>query len=128
MVIEGVALSYEQFIPVKSSKNPERARDISRFGTGTTDIMDILKEAKQKRDENQTPSAWSKGPTIAANFGDFFLDTIDKVKLPESFEPSKENINQVVKLMDWILDISAVVYLQSDHVNDFFLLHGVTGR
>lgn len=34
---------------------------------------------------------------------------------------------QVVKLLDWMLDIATVLYVENDICNDFFLLHGVTG-
>ena len=36
-------------------------------------------------------------------------------------------MTQVVKLADWILEMSGVLYAQCDNKNDFFMLHGVTG-
>ena len=34
---------------------------------------------------------------------------------------------QLMKLMDWVMDICIQVFVKSKAVNDFFLLHGVTG-
>ena len=32
-----------------------------------------------------------------------------------------------MRLIDWFCDMATVLYVKSDSVNDFFLLHGVTG-
>ena len=53
--------------------------------------------------------------------------TSDSIKLPDWFDAEKEDVGQVVKLMEWFRDMAAVVYVQAAFVNDFFLLHGVTG-
>ena len=128
--MEGVALSHKEFLPVQSSANPDRSRDISRFGEGATDIMDILQEIKEFRQKEfpKNNLAWKDETTICKNYPDYFLDQVDRIKLPEFFVLQQEDKTQVMKLMNWVLDMAAVVYLQSDYVNDFYLLHGITGK
>ena len=130
MVLEGVALSHKEFLPVQSSTNPDRSRDISRFGEGATDIMDILQEIKEFRQKefSKNNPAWKDETTICKNYPDYFLDRVDRIKLPEFFVLQQEDKTQVMKLINWVLDMAAVVYLQSDYVNDFYLLHGITGK
>ena len=66
--------------------------------------------------------------TIVEKYGDLFLDYADSVKLPDWFDTKKEDVSRVVKLMEWFRDIAAIVYVQADFDNDFYLLHGVTGK
>ena len=109
-------------------KNPERAKDISRFGTGTIDILDIVAEVRtMRREGDKNPDAWKNVEVIAKNFPDEFIEFTDRIKLPDFFDPKKEDMEQVVKLGDWILEICGVLYTATEKPNDFFLLHGVTG-
>ena len=85
-------------------------------------MLDILKEIRQKKQDD-----WKDVNTIVNDYGDWFLDWTDRVKLPEWFDPEKEDINQAMKLLEWMLDMAAVLYVESDQVNDFFYLHGITG-
>ena len=85
-------------------------------------MLDILKEVRQKRQDD-----WRSVNAIVNNHGDWFLDLTDKIRLPEWFSPEKEDVGQAVKLLDLMLDMAAVLYVESDQVNDFFYLNGVTG-
>ena len=126
VTIEGIACNFEQFAPVKSSTNSDKSKDISKFGKGATDIPDILRVIRENKKED-----WknvSSSMTIVEKHGDLFLDYADSVKVPDWFDAEKEDIGQVVKLMEWFRDMAAVVYVQADFVNDFYLLHGVTGK
>ena len=126
MTVEGIACSFEQFALVKSSTNSDKSRDISKFGTGLTDILDILRGIRENKKED-----WknvSSSMTIVEKYGDLFLDYADSIKLPDWFDAEKEDVGQVVKLMEWFRDMAAVVYVEADFVNDFYLLHGVTGK
>ena len=105
-----------------SSTDPNKAKDLSKFGKGTTNLLDVLKEVRQKRKDDRRSVN-----TIVDNHSDWFLDLTDRVKLPEWFDPKKEDVGQAVKLLDWMLDMAAVLYVESDQVNDFFYLHGITG-
>ena len=122
VVLEGLAISFQQYKLVTSPTEPNKAKDLSKFGKGTTDFLDILKEIRQKKKDD-----WKSVNTMVNNHGDWFLDWTDRVKLPEWFDPEKEEIGQAVKLLDWMLDMAAVLYVESDQVNDFFYLHGITG-
>ena len=51
----------------------------------------------------------------------------DSIKLPSSFDPSKDDIEQYDDVLRWLEDQSTNVYVKSDFVNQFFLLHGITG-
>ena len=122
VVLEGVTLAFHEYKLVTSATDPNKAKDLSKFGKGTTDLLDILKEVREKK------QAISKNVNaIVDDYGDWFLDLTDRVKLPEWFDPEKEDVGQAVKLLDWMLDVAAVLYVESDQVNDFFYLHGVTG-
>ena len=128
VTLEGLALSYQQYTLVVPKKTPERAKDISRFGTGTTDILDIVAEVRaMRRDGDKNPDAWKNVEMIAKHFPDEFIEFTDRIKLPDFFDPKKEDTEQVVKLGDWILEICGVLYTATEKPNDFFLLHGVTG-
>ena len=111
---------------MKSSTNSDKANDITKFGKGETDILDILRDIRENKKE-EWKNAYSS-MTIAEEYGDLFLDYADSVKLPDWFDAEKEDVGQVVKLMEWFRDMAAVVYVQADFVNDFYLLHGVTGK
>ena len=120
-----MTVSFQEFALTKSPTNLDKTRGIKQFGKGTTDLVDILKKIREiKKDEwtNVTSSF-----VIDEKYGDLFLDYADSVKLPDWFDAEKEDVGQVVKLMEWFRDMAAVVYVQADFVNDFFLLHGVTG-
>ena len=128
VTLEGLALTYQQYTLVVPKTNPERAKDISRFGTGITDILDIVAEVRaMRREGDKNPDAWKNVEAIAKNFPDEFIEFADKIKLPDFFDPKKEDMEQVVKLGDWILEICGVLYTATEMPNDFFLLHGVTG-
>ena len=128
VILEGLALTHQQYTLVVPKKNPERAKDISRFGTGNTDILDIVAEVKaMRREGDKNPDAWKNVEVIAKNFADEFIEFTDRIKLPDFFDPKKENTEQVVKLGDWVLEICGVLYTTTEKPNDFFLLHGVTG-
>ena len=73
--------------------------------------MDILKEVKQKKDAefDKNPDVWGHLQKIPKTFGNEFLDFIDRIKLPECYDPKKEELDQVVKLMDWVLDMALIV-------------------
>ena len=120
--MEGLTIAYQQYKLVTSSTDPNKAKDLSKFGKGTTQLLDILKEVRQKRQDD-----WRSVNTIVDNHGDWFLDLTDRVKLPEWFDAEKEDVGQAVKLLDWMLDMAAVLYVESEQVNDFFYLHGITG-
>ena len=120
--MEGVTLAFQEYKQVTSSTDPDKAKDLSKFGKGTTDLLDILKEIRQKKKDD-----WKDVNTLVNDYGDWFLDWTDRVKLPEWFDPEKEDVGQAVKLLDWMLDMAAVLYVESDQVNDFFYLHGITG-
>ena len=122
VVLEGVTLAFHEYKLVTSSTDPNKAKDIFKFGKGTTDLLDILKEIREKKQIN-----WKDINTIVDDYGDWFLDLTDRVKLPEWFSYEKEDVAQAVKLLDWMLDMAAVLYVQSEQVNDFFYLHGITG-
>ena len=123
VVLEGLTIAFQQYKLVTSSTDPNEAKDLSKFGKGTTDLLDILKEVREKRKDD-----WRSVNTIVDNHGDWFLNWTDRVKLPEWFDSEKEDVGQAVKLLDWMLDMAAVLYVESDQVNDFFYLHGVTGK
>ena len=69
-------------------------------------LLDVLKEVRQKRQDD-----WRSVNTIVDNHSDWFLDLTDRVKLPEWFDPKKEDVGQAVKLLDWMLDMAAVLYV-----------------
>ena len=127
VTLEGLALTYQQYTLVVPKKNSERAKDISRFGTGTTDILDIVAEVRAMRRDDKNPDAWKNVEVIAKHFPDEFIELTDRIKLPDFFDPKKEDMEQVVKLGDWILEICSVLYTATEKPNDFFLLLGVTG-
>ena len=51
---------------------------------------------------------------------------MNRIRLP-SPSSSEPGIDDGVKLASWLLDCTIQVYIQSSRINDFFLLHGVTG-
>ena len=118
-------MSFQEFALTKSATNSEKTRSITRFGKGTTDLLDILKKIRGNKKGEWTNVATSF--VMDEKYSDLFLDYADSVKLPDWFDTENEDVGQVVKLMEWFRDMSAVVYVQADFVNDFFLLHGVTG-
>ena len=61
------------------------------------------------------------------HYSDRFLQLTDDMKLPEFFDAKKEDIGQLVKLLRWLEDMATTVYVKSEFVNQFFLLHGITG-
>ena len=60
-------------------------------------------------------------------FGDRFLDLTDSIKLPDFFDSNKNDIQQAVKIIEWLQEMVTVCYVKSSIRNQFFLLHGITG-
>ena len=58
---------------------------------------------------------------------DQLFNFADKIQLPEWFDTNNASIDQTVKLGRWIVQQAVKVYVMSESINDFFLLHGVTG-
>ena len=120
-----MTVSFQEFALTKSPTSLEKTRSIARFGKGTTDLLDVLKKIRENKKEEWTN--FTSSFVMDEKYRDLFLDYVDSVKLPDWFDAEKEDIDQVVKLMEWFRDMAAVVYVQADFVNDFFLLHGITG-
>ena len=51
---------------------------------------------------------------------------MNRIRLP-SPSSSEPGINDGVQLASWLVDCAIQVYTQSSRINEFFLLHGVTG-
>ena len=60
-------------------------------------------------------------------FGDRFLDLTDSIKLPDFFDSNKNDIEQAVRIIEWLQEMVTVFYVKSSIQNQFFLLHGITG-
>ena len=61
------------------------------------------------------------------NYSDQFFKLTDSIQLPSSFDPSKDDIEQFADVLCWLEDMATNVYVKSELVNHFFLLHGITG-
>lgn len=90
MVLEGLALSLQEYSLVTSSKDPNKATDISRLGKGTTEILELLAEVRAQRNQD-----WEFRKSIYVQYGDQFLEWTDRVKLPDFFKPDERNLQQV---------------------------------
>ena len=120
-----MTVSFQEFALTKSPTNQEKTRSITQFGKGTINLLEILKKIRENKKDEWTNVTSSF--VLDEKYGDLFLDYAHTVKLPDWFDAEKEDVGQVVKLMEWFRDMATVVYVQADFVNDFFLLHGVTG-
>ena len=60
-------------------------------------------------------------------FGDRFLDLTDSIKLPDFFDSNKNDVEQAVKIIEWLQEMVTLFYVKSSIQNHFFLLHGITG-
>ena len=47
---------------------------------------------------------------------------VDEIKIPQHVLDD----NSMHSILDWLLDTTIILYLASDQINDFFLLHGVS--
>ena len=56
-----------------------------------------------------------------------FVDLADDLKLPDWFDVNKRDHDLLMRLMDWLLDNAFVLFVKSEVINDFFILHGITG-
>ena len=140
--MEGLAYSFSQYSPFEP-KDTTLLDDASGFGKGIRDMLEVLKDIREdkamledacKRSQNEKYKKKSPGSfldwysmSLVENYSDRFLKLTDQIKLPEFFDPSQDNIEQYVKLLRWVEDMCAKVYVKSDFVNQFFLLHGLTG-
>ena len=58
---------------------------------------------------------------------ELFVDLADDLKLPDWFDVNKRDRDLLMRLMDWLLDNAFVLFVKSEVINDFFILHGITG-
>ena len=84
-----------------------------------------LAEKEQKKKRKAHPGVFVP---MLEHYSDHFLQLTDSIKLPDFFDPSQESMEQLVKLVQWIEDMTTTVYVKSEFVNQFFLLHGLTGK
>ena len=143
VVLEGLAYAFAQYSPFEP-KDAALLEDVSGFGKGSRDMLEVLNDIREdkamledvsKLSHNEKYEKKSPGNfldkycmSMLENYSDRFLKLTDQIKLPDFFDPSQENIEQYVKLLRWIEDTCAKVYVKSDFVNQFFLLHGLTGN
>ena len=142
VVLEGLAYAFAQYSP-NEPKDKAKLTDISHFGKGQKDILDVLKEIREDREMLENIVKYSdneeykkKCPdnfldwycaAMIQHYSDRFLELTDDIKLPDFFDAKKEDIGQLVKLLRWLEDMATTVYVKSEFVNQFFLLHGITG-
>ena len=141
-MLEGLACAFSQYSPFEP-KDKTVLTDSSNFGKGSKDIVKVLKEIRDDRAmlenvsklshnekyEKKSPGNFLDwyGMSLLEHYSDRFLKLTDDIKLPDSFDPLKEDMDQYVNLLRWLEDMTATVYVKSDLVNQFFLLHGITG-
>ncbi len=58
---------------------------------------------------------------------EYVADLTDSLKLPDWFNPEREDTEQLRKLLDWCVDVSTLAFTRSQLKNDFFILHFITG-
>ena len=84
-------------------------------------------EFLEKYDPNFTDSHLTKWThAILWDCGEEITDLVNRIRLP-SPSSSEPGINDGVQLASWLVDCAIQVYTQSSCINEFFLLHGVTG-
>ena len=59
---------------------------------------------------------------LLQNDGNTIMTYVDEIKIPQHVLDD----NSMHSILDWLLDTSIMLYLASDEINDFFLLHGVS--
>lgn len=142
VVLEGLAYAFSQYSP-NEPKEKTKLTDMSKFGKGQKDILDVLKEIREDKEMLENIVKYSdneeykkKCPdnfldwycaALIQHYSDRFLQLTDDVKLPDFFDAKKEDIQQLGKLLRWLEDMATAVYVKSEFVNQFFLLHGITG-
>lgn len=126
-VCEGLAYWHMSYLPLvlKSSS-------LDEIGSGTEDIVDILKDLKEDEDifeqmlkdvEAEQDDVRKRGkftPRMAALLGyqgDKLLSFAKRVKLPGV---------GIDELTAWAVDCAITLYVTAERQNDFFFLHGVT--
>ena len=50
-------------------------------------------------------------------FGDRFLDLTDSIKLPDFFDSNKNDIEQAVRIIEWLQEMVTVFYVKSSIQN-----------
>ena len=92
-------------------------------------LENISKLSQNEKYEKKSPGNFLDWYCMAMldNYSDQFFKMTDSIKLPSSFDPSKDDIEQYDDVLRWLEDQSTNVYVKSDFVNQFFLLHGITG-
>ena len=138
-MLEGLAYNFSQYSPFEP-KDKTVLTDSSNFGKGSKDILEVLKEIRDDRAMFENVSKLSNdekyekknfldwyGMAFLEHYSDRFLKLTDDIKLPDWFDPLKEDMEQYVNLLRWVEDMTTTVYVKSDLVNQFFLLHGITG-
>ena len=140
--MEGFAYAYAQYSPFEP-KDRLKLTDTSKFGKGTKNILDVLGAIREEKEMLQDIEKLSHDPdfekrspgnlldwycmSMLRHYSDHFLDWTDQIKLPDFFDPSKEDLGQLVKLLMWLEDQVTMVYVKNEFVNQFFLLHAITG-
>ena len=131
-VCDGIAFMHYAYF-AKEPADAER-----NFGNGNRSIFEVLQEIKEDTSfRNRVKSAYKLFNSQINNarfkiFGvlfneesEYLTSYVNQIKLPEIIFPS--SIESVRKCADSLLDISINIYLRSEIVNEFFLLHIVTG-
>lgn len=141
VTLEGFAFAFAQYSPFLP-KDPAKLSNMSNFGKGSKDMLDVLGSIRDDKAMLKHTSELSNDPeferkspgnfldwycmAMLKHYSDKFLDWTDEIKLPEFFDSSKEDMGQLVKLLEWLEDQATIVYVKSEFVNQFFLLHGIT--
>ncbi|XP_057302975.1 uncharacterized protein LOC130638275 [Hydractinia symbiolongicarpus] len=142
-MLEGLIFMDQQYSPMLSDQpDHHKRKDLSNFGRGKTNILDIfqklhdnkelVKELKEEEEKDKefrvdTHMAGVYGWPAPKYHGEYFLDMADDIQFPEWFDPEKEDLDQLFRVVDWFGDNAVVVYVKAETKNDFFLLHGITG-
>lgn len=139
VMLEGLIFMDQQYAPMLPTSNP-KYRDVSKFGTGKTSMLDVLKKlhdnqdlVKQVKQDDKagladgTKIKGAYGWPLVAHHGEYMTEMTDEIQLPEWFDQSKEDMQQISDLIDWFFDMSTVAYVKNENINDFFILHSLTG-
>ena len=136
-VLEGLAYTFHSYRPVISSKTDQ---DLAAFGSGTVDVLDVLKQVRDDRElcdsiiagaelEKYTSLKLGKFQRqicyLLGDRGDDIWRYVLSVMVPTDIKRPDGGVD-TVKLARRLVYWSVLCYVTSEIRNHFFLLHGVT--
>lgn len=137
VVCEGIAYLHHSYSPLLFY-NGDSEISIENFGKGTCSILEVLEQlrsdeklrelmldgAKKFAESDWDSSTFQYRLKALMEEGTDVMEYANKINIPCV---SADDHVETIQVADWIMKQAIAVYVMSERVNDFFLVHGITG-